>query len=200
MGVAFGKEEGTRTTPAELYEAALDAYEMAKLEGYNRVVPGVVLKKGEHAYLFVQGVGYIEPKRLPSTWQGGSRGVSLQSRRASTTESEHTRQRSCTAPRCCRQPTVRHLRRHESALHLRRREAHDRMGSDKLVGFPSMATPARPCSTCQPAEAVGLLYGTEYEEMIEAVIAAVSRAARPTAHASLLSELADNVRDAAGLA
>jgi hypothetical protein len=38
---------------------------------------GLTLKRDEVVYARVVGVGFIEPKRLPSQWQGGSRGVSF---------------------------------------------------------------------------------------------------------------------------
>ncbi len=41
------------------------------------MVPGVLLKKGEVAHLVLENVGLVEPRRGPSTWVGGSQGVSF---------------------------------------------------------------------------------------------------------------------------
>ena len=200
--MAFGKKKAPEPTPAELYEAALDAYEMAKLDNYEESVPGVVLKKGEHAHLVVQGVGFIEPKRLPSTWQGGSRGVSIHIAKGLNYRVGNTRGKV--------QPGAEVLQPTDQGTFVATNQRFLFVGSkrttewalDKLVGFSLDGEPGTAVfNVTNRQKPSGLLYGTEYEEMIEAVIAAViARAQSPTAHAALLSELADNVRDAAGLA
>jgi hypothetical protein len=39
--------------------------------------PGIVLKKGEQLYLSIDGVSFIEPRRQPGHWSGGSQGMSF---------------------------------------------------------------------------------------------------------------------------
>lgn len=56
---------------------AYNAYRLAKLEEEAGKVPGVQLKSGEFAYLVLNGVGMVEPRRGPSKWVGGSQGVSF---------------------------------------------------------------------------------------------------------------------------
>ena len=200
--MAFGKKKPPEPSPRELYEAALDAYEMAKLDAHDESVSGVVLKKGEHAYLVVQGVGYIEPKRLPSTWQGGSRGVSLHIAKGVNYRVGASRGKV--------QPGAEVLQATDSGTFVATNQRFIFIGStrttewalDKLVGFSLDGEPGTAVfNVTNRQKPSGLLYGTEYEETIEAVIAAViARAQGPTAHASLLSELAANVRQAAGVA
>lgn len=54
-----------------------EATERARLTIRETRVPGVALKKGEIAYLALDGVGLVEPRRLPGKWSGGSAGTSV---------------------------------------------------------------------------------------------------------------------------
>jgi hypothetical protein len=56
---------------------AFEAFDIAQLTTEVTRVPGVALKKGEVAYLIMDGVGLVEPRRAPSQWVGGSQGVSF---------------------------------------------------------------------------------------------------------------------------
>jgi hypothetical protein len=56
---------------------AYESWEAAKLDQSVANVPGVMLKKGEVAYISVQGAGFVEPKRAPGHWAGRSSGYSF---------------------------------------------------------------------------------------------------------------------------
>jgi hypothetical protein len=56
---------------------AHESWEAAKLDESRASVPGVMLKKGEVAYISVQGAGFVEPKRAPGQWAGRSSGYSF---------------------------------------------------------------------------------------------------------------------------
>jgi hypothetical protein len=56
---------------------AYEAWEASKLDQSVANVPGVMLKKGEVAYISVQGAGFVEPKRAPGQWAGRSSGFSF---------------------------------------------------------------------------------------------------------------------------
>jgi hypothetical protein len=56
---------------------AYEAWRLSKLEDDEGKVPGMQFKKGEIAYLVTHGIGLVEPRRGPSTWVGGSQGVSF---------------------------------------------------------------------------------------------------------------------------
>lgn len=200
--MAFGKKKGP--SPVELYEAAVDAYERARLDDYSDTVPGVMLKKGEHAYLIVEGVGYIEPKRLPSTWQGGSRGVSFRIAKGVNYRVGATKGQMKQGEEV--------LQATDSGTFVATNQRFLFVGSkrttewalSKLVGFSLDGTPGTAVfNVTNRQKPSGLLYGVEHEQKVEAVIAAIiAREQSPTSHAALLSELADEVRgaaDAAGL-
>ncbi len=74
QAAALSRREAELATHAT---QAHDAWERAKLDHGETRVPGVALKKGEEAYLVLNGVGLVEPRRAPSTWVGGSQGVSF---------------------------------------------------------------------------------------------------------------------------
>ena len=58
-------------------ERAQEAFELTLLNWTLEPTHDVQLKKGEIAYLAMPGVALIEPRRGPSTWVGGSQGVSF---------------------------------------------------------------------------------------------------------------------------
>ena len=56
---------------------AYESYLAAQLEHSESRLQGVQLKMGEIAYLVLDGVGLVEPRRAPTQWVGGSHGVSF---------------------------------------------------------------------------------------------------------------------------
>jgi hypothetical protein len=70
-------EDASRKALLEAVDTARQALYRASLTVEETHVDGVVLKKGEVAHLIVNGAGYVEPRRLPGHWAGGTQGVSL---------------------------------------------------------------------------------------------------------------------------
>lgn len=62
---------------AESASVAQAAMLAARLETRLPRVPGVQLKKNEVAFLVLDGVGLVEPRRMPGRWVGGSQGISF---------------------------------------------------------------------------------------------------------------------------
>jgi hypothetical protein len=158
-------------------DAALAAARMvldyARLEVNEKNIEGVVLKRGEVGHFIIQGAGLSEPKRLPGQWTGSSKGVSFRiakgvryhvgGTRGTFQQGEEVMQPTdfgtfvVTNQRCIFVGSKRSIE----------------WAYSKLLGFSLEGIAGTAIfNVSNRQKASGVLYGTEHESKIEAVIAA----------------------------
>lgn len=175
---------------------AYEAYNAARLEQPDTKVPGVQLKKGELAYLTMEGVSLVEPRRDPGHWVGASHGVSFKiakGMRYRVGQSRGTFQQGAERPQVIdigvgvitnqRMVFVGSKRTTEWAF-------------SKLVGFSLDEDGMAIFNVSNRQKASGFAYQPQVDHIVDAVVtAAIAQYQSPEDHTAVVEELAGIYRD-----
>jgi len=173
---------------------AHEAMEAARLEHTSRL-DGVMLKKGEDAYLSVQGAGLIEPRRAPGQWSGGSHGVSFRvakgvSYRVGASRGTYTQG----AERPTMIDTGLFAVTNQRCLFVGGKRTTEWLYT-KLVGFSLDGAATAVFNVSNRQKASGVVYTADVEHICDTVIAAaIAQFQGPEQHAALVAELEADYR------
>lgn len=165
--------------------------EYARLEQREARVDGVVLKPGEFAYLVVEQAGFIEPKRLPGHWSGGSHGVSFRIAKGVRYHVGGSRGTFRQGPEAIQATDFgKFVLTNHRALFIGAKKTTE-WAFSKLVGFSLEGEGGTALfNVSNRQKASGVIYGTANEAVIEATIAAaIARFQGEAVHRALLDEL-----------
>lgn len=166
---------------------AYKAYDLAKLHQDEGKVPGVMLKKGEIAYLVMHGVGMIEPRRGPTKWVGGSQGVSFKISKNMRYRVGQTRGHVVQGEE---KPTV-----IDTGLGVVTNQRMIFVGSkrttewtySKLLGFSLEGDSMAIFNVSNRQKASGFAYSPEFDTMVDAIVsAAIAAFTSPEDHAAVV--------------
>ncbi|HEY0520911.1 MAG TPA: hypothetical protein VGC84_15575 [Ilumatobacteraceae bacterium] len=176
---------------------AYEAYDAARLQQPDTHVAGVQLKKGEVAYLTMEGIGLVEPRRDPGHWVGASHGVSFKIAKGMR---YHVGQTRGTFQQGEERPQV-----IDTGLGVITNQRMVFVGSkrttewafSKLVGFSLADDGVAIFNVSNRQKASGFAYQPQVDHIVDAVVtAAIGQYQGPADHAAVVEELAGIYRDA----
>lgn len=189
-------EHAVATAQTAVDEAARAA-KAAMLSDYVLSVPGVVLKEGEVAYLIVNEVAFVEPKRLPGQWTGGSQGVSFRVAKGVRYRVGGSRG-TFEQGKEVLQPTDKgtFVVTNHRCLFVGSKRTTEWLFT-KLVGFSLEGEGVAIFNVSNRQKATGVFYGSEVEAQADAVVAAaIAKSQSDAAHEGLVAEMKSAVGDA----
>jgi len=181
---------------AELAQAE-ESRRWAGLPVSTSTVQGVILKSDETAFLRVDGVAYIEPRRTPGKWTGGSSGVSVRvakglSYRAGRSKGTFVQGAEVPTP-VDRGAFVVTNRR---CIFVGEKRTTEWVYA-KLVGFSLDGDGVAYFNVSNRQKTTGVYFGTELETRVDATIAgAIARFQGPAQHAAVVAEFDQAVAEA----
>lgn len=181
---------------AKVAEAARDAREYhealqaAALADGESTVPGVVLQRGEVAYLTITGAAFVEPKRAPGQWQGRSQGTSIRIAKGVSYRiggSRGTYQQGEERPTPTDEGLFVVTDRRCIFIGTKRTTE---WAFNKLVGYSTDGPGTAFFNVTNRQKTTGVLFGTEIEHRVDATIAAaIARHTSDEAHTELLAAM-----------
>lgn len=176
---------------------AYEALEASRLQAEGTSVPGVLMKKGELPYQALQGAHLIEPRRAPGQWSGASKGVSF---KVAKGVRYHVGQSKGHFVQGEERPTP-----IDTGLFVVTSQRCIFVGVKrtmewayaKLIGFSLDGDGVAMFNVSNRQKASGVYYGTQYESVFDAAIAAaIARFAGEESHQELVSEMEANYAEA----
>jgi hypothetical protein len=184
-------EHAARVQAASTEASAMhDALEAARLPRGETDVPGVMLQRGEVAYLTIEGAAFVEPKRAPGQWQGRSSGASIRvakgvSYRVGGSRGTFVQGEERPTPTDTGTFVVTDRR----CLFIGSKRTTE-WAFSKLVGYDTDGPGTAFFNVSNRQKTTGVLFGTEVENQVDALIAgALARFTGPEQHASLIAAM-----------
>ena len=184
---------------AELRERlarAGEALERARLDLFVERADGVVLKRGEVAYLMVSGVALVEPRHQPGSWSASSSGWSFRvakgiTYRMSGTQGRYQPGAEVPVAVDTGRLTVTNLR-----CFFAGRKRTLEWSYAKLLGYSFEVPGTLVFNVSNRQKASGVAFGESLVERVEAVIAAgVAKFHSDAHHEAVVAEIAEQYRD-----
>jgi hypothetical protein len=187
------EKDHAAATSAAAYEAHLahDAWQASTLQQTIARVDGVMLKKGETAYLSIGGAGLVEPRRAPGQSSGGSHGVSL---RVAKGMSYRVGQSRGTYTQGAEQPTVidhgTFVVTDQRCVFVGSKRSTE-WAFSKLLGFSLEGDSVAIFNVSNRQKASGVTYPPQRDHLFDAIVAsAIAKFSSADQHDALVAELA----------
>ena len=166
------------------------AWEAAKLEQSTSYVAGVMLKKNEIAYMAVQGAMLVEPRKAPGQWAGGTKGVSFRVAKGVTVRTGAMRAQYVPGEeRPTPVDTGTFVITNQRCLFSGEQKTTE-WAYAKLQGFSLEGEAIAIFNVSNRQKATGVLYTTEVEHILDALIAAaIAKFQSDEAHEAVVAEL-----------
>jgi hypothetical protein len=174
-----------------------DALEAAALPFAETRVDGVVLKRGEVAHVIVDGAAFVEPKRDPGRWQGGSQGVSIRvakgmSYRVGASRGTYQQGEERPTPT----DTGKFVLTNQRCVFVGSKRTTE-WAFSKLMGFSLEGEGLALFNVSNRQRTTGVFYGPDHETGLDAMIAAaIAKFSGDEAYAQLLDEMEADYRAA----
>lgn len=178
-------------------EVARGSYELSRLEKRPDRLDGIQLKTGETAYMTIDGVGLVEPRREPSKWVGGSQGVSFRVAKGASYRVGATRGHLVQGEE---KPTL--IDQGKAAITDQRivfvgSKRSTEWSYAKLLGFSLDDEAMAIFNVSNRQKASGLFYGKAHDPDVDAVLsAAIARFSSADEHQAVIETYADALRQA----
>jgi hypothetical protein len=176
---------------------AHESWEASKLETQTTEVPGVMLKKGEVAFVAIDGAALVEPRRAPGHWAGRSSGYSVHvakrvNYRIGASKGTYVQGEERPTPT----DTGLFVVTNQRCLFMGEKKTTE-WAYAKLVGYSLDGEATAFFNVTNRQKTTGVLYTAEVEHLVDPLIAAaIARFQSEEDHAKVVAELAADYRQA----